>query len=122
MKLIDTSSWVHALRKSGSEAIRLRVQELLESGEAAWCPVVRLELWNGVGSDRDRKALRALEAVLPELPMSRTVWEYAYDLADRCRRHGRTAPMPDLLIGACARVHGVDLEHDDRHYDWLMTL
>jgi predicted nucleic acid-binding protein len=122
VKLVDTSSWVHALRRQGDAAVRSRVKSLMEAGEAAWCPMVRLELWNGVRSDNDRKSLLALEKVVPELPVTEEVWQAACDLAERCRRAGKTAPIQDVLIGACARVHGVELEHDDRHYDWLPTL
>ncbi len=122
MKLIDTSSWIHALRRQGSVEVRDRVKALLDAGEAAWCSMVRLELWNGVGSEKDRKILLALEEVIPELPVTDEIWQAAYDLADRCRRTGKTAPVQDILIAACARTYRVGLEHDDRHYDWLMTV
>jgi predicted nucleic acid-binding protein len=122
VKLIDTSSWVHALRRNGDPEIRARVKALLEAGEAAWCPMVRLELWNGVGSEGDRKSLRALEDVLPDLPVTEDVWQTAVDLADRCRRAGKTTPIQDVLITACARHHRVDIEHDDAHFSWLLTL
>lgn len=121
MTLVDTSSWVHALRRAGNASVRKRVAALMESGEAAWCAMVRLELWNGVGSENDRRALRALEEVLPDLAIDDAVWRQAHELADRGRKTGRTAPVQDLLIAACARRHGVPLEHDDRHYDWLMS-
>lgn len=84
--------------------------------------MVRLELWNGVGSSHDREALEALGKALPELPMTQDVWKEAYALADQCRVSGYTAPVQDVLIAACARVHGVDLEHEDKHYDWLMKI
>ncbi len=122
MKLIDTSSWIHALRRQGSGEVRDRVKALLDAGEAAWCSMVRLELWNGVGSEKDRKILLALEEVIPELPITDEIWHAANDLANSCRRTGKTAPVQDILIAACARTHRVDLEHDDRHYDWLMTI
>ena len=48
MKLIDTSSWIDALRRDGDPQIRARVVALMASGEAAWCDLVRLELWNGL--------------------------------------------------------------------------
>lgn len=50
MILINTSCWVHALRRAGNPVIRARVKALMEAGEAAWCPPIRLELWNGVGA------------------------------------------------------------------------
>jgi hypothetical protein len=122
MTLIDTSCWVQALRRTGNPAVRERVRALMEAGEAAWCPVVRLELWNGVGSEHDRRSLRALEEVLPELALDGNVWQAACELADRCRKAGRTAPVQDVLIAACARHHGVAVQRDDAHFDWLMKL
>src|SRR3990172_1110119 len=62
--LVDSSLWVHQLRKSGDPAKRDRVNALLESGEAAWCPPVRFELWRGVTNDAERKTLRRYEGLL----------------------------------------------------------
>lgn len=120
MTLVDTSSWIHFLRRSGDPRVRDRVTALLEADEAAWCPMVRLELWNGVGSDRDREVLRELGTLLVELPVGPETWAAAAEMADRCRSQGRTAPVQDILIAACARQHRVGIEAVDRHYDWLM--
>jgi len=117
--LVDSSLWVHQLRKSGDPAKRDRVNALLESGEAAWCAVVRLELWRGVSNDGERKTLRRYEAVLPEYDMTSDVWERAIRLADRGRAAGITVPLPDLLIFACAMIHELELAHDDVHFDQL---
>ena len=59
MKLVDTSAWIHQLRRKGDAAVRSRVEALLKAGEAAWCSAVRLELWNGVGSEAGRRILRS---------------------------------------------------------------
>lgn len=122
MKLVDTSAWVHQIRRRGDARIRARVEALLESGDAAWCPLVRLELWNGVGSDLDRRILREYEATLPELPITDQVWRAAYRLADRCRAGGRNAGSNDILIAACARVHGVGMEYADSDFDRILAL
>jgi predicted nucleic acid-binding protein len=97
--LVDTSSWVHYLRRRGDAAVAERVSVLLENGEAPWCPPVRLELWNGVGDEGDRRILRDFERTLPELPVTEDVWTTAFALAERCRRAGKTAPAIDVLIG-----------------------
>src|SRR6266536_2649084 len=110
MKLVDSSSWVHGLRRGGKPEIADRVRRLVESGEAAWCPAIRLELWNGVGGDADRRILRDFEQTLPELGITDDVWAGACALA------------VDVVIAACARHHGVEVEHDDSHFDFLMTL
>ena len=120
--LVDSSLWVHQLRKSGDPAKRNRVNELLESGEAGWCPVVRLELWRGVTNDSERKTLRRYEALLPDYEISEEVWKQSIQLADRARASGVTVPMADLLIFACAKIHGLEVAHDDTHFDELLKL
>ncbi len=120
--LVDSSLWVHQLRKSGDPAKRDRVNGLLESGEAAWCPVVRLELWRGVTNDAERRTLRRYEALLPDYEMTAAIWARAIRLADRGRASGVTAPLGDLLVFACAKVHGLEIAHDDEHFDTLAKI
>lgn len=120
--LVDSSLWVHQLRKSGDAAKRDRVNTLLENGEAAWCPVVRLELWRGVTNDTERKTLRRYQALLPDYEISADVWTRSIQTADRARASGVTVPLADLLIFACAKVHGLDVAHDDTHFDELMKV
>ena len=105
------------LRADGDKAARKRVESLLLAGEACWCPMIRLELWNGARGDRDKKALRDFERTLPELPITEAVWKAAYALAVQARRDGVTAPASDILIAACAKVHGATLEHSDSDFD-----
>jgi predicted nucleic acid-binding protein len=120
--LVDSSLWVHQLRRSGDPDKRARVEALLQAGSACWCPPVRLELWRGVATDADRKALRRYEALLPSHPITPEVWERAIGLADQGRAAGVTIPLADLLVFACARVHDLDLAHADGHFDALAKL
>jgi len=120
--LVDSSLWVHQLRKSGDPAKRDRVNALLTSGEAAWCPAVRLELWRGVTNDAERKTLRRYETLLPDYEISVEVWNRSIQLADRARASGVTVPLADLLIFACATIHGLEVAHDDSHFDELTKL
>jgi predicted nucleic acid-binding protein len=121
MTIIDTSLWVHQLRRQGDAEKRRRVEELLLSGEAAWCAPIRLELWRGIGTDKEARVLREYEQVLPEYAISDEIWDQACDLAHSCRRQGKTAPFADILIAACARHHKVEVAHDDAHFDFLMV-
>ena len=120
--LVDSSLWVHQLRKSGDPTGRARVNALLESGDAAWCPPVRLELWRGVTNDAERKTLRRYELLLPDYEISADVWAQSIQLADRGRAFGVTVPLADLLIFACATLHGLDIAHDDAHFDELAEI
>ena len=122
MILVDSSSWIHFLRPNGDPKERSRVEAALTSGEACWCPLVRLELWNGAAGDRDRKSLRDFEDVLLEIAIDDDVWASAYELARRARSAGVSAPATDILIAACARRHGADLETADSDFERLAAL
>ena len=119
MVLVDTSSWIHFLRPGGDAAVRARVESLLQNGTARWCPMVRLELWNGAGGDREKKVLKEFERLIPELEITPEVWSAAYELARRCRAAGVSAPACDLVIHACARYHGAGLEHADGDFSQI---
>jgi predicted nucleic acid-binding protein len=120
--LIDTSSWIHLLRPNGDPAIRSRVERALQSGDACWCSMVRLELWNSAGGDREKKVLRDFEKLLPELSIDAEVWRAAFELARRARTAGVSIPATDLLIAACARHHSADLEHADSDFTYLANV
>jgi len=122
VKLVDTSAWVQQMRPRGDPTVRARVEELLRFGEAAWCAMVRLELWNGINNEAERKRLKEYEAVIPDLPITNHVWEEAFRLASRYRAAGKTIPATDVLIAACARVHGVQIEHRDADFDLIADL
>jgi predicted nucleic acid-binding protein len=122
MILIDTSSWIHQMRERGDLEVRQRVVTLLATGLAAWCALVRLELWAGVHDEKERKVLREYEQVIPELDITSEVWDEACALSNRCRKAGKTAPNTDYLIAACARHHKVSVESADAHFTFLMKL
>lgn len=122
MTLVDTSSWIDALRRDGDPAIRARVEALVRAGDAAWCDMVRLELWNGVRGSAEKKQMEDLEADVTNLPTTDAVWAKARLLAQRARAKGVTAPGADVLIAACAWEHRVPLEHDDAHLAALARL
>ncbi|MCE2455312.1 MAG: PIN domain-containing protein [Gemmatimonadetes bacterium] len=116
---MDTSSWIHLLRPNGDTAVRARVQAALKSGEACWCPIVQLELWNGARGARERKVLREFARVLPEAPIDADVWTTAFGLAAQARTRGVTVPATDVLIAACALQHDAELESADSDFEKL---
>ena len=62
------------------------------------------------------RVLPHFSAVLPDLAMGEEVRSAAYELARRARVRGVTVPATDLVIAACARVHGADLESADSDF------
>ena len=122
MLLIDTPSWIHFLRPDGDPGVHARVEAALESGEACWCPIVQLELWNGALGGHEQRVLQEFARVLPDLAIDSDVWRKAYELATQARARGVTAPATDVLIAACALHHGADLESADSDFDHLAAV
>jgi predicted nucleic acid-binding protein len=122
MRLVDTSCWIHAFRRRGDPAIRARLAELVKAGEAAWCAPIRLELWSGIGDDRERRILCEFERMIPDFPVTGDVWREACALAALGRRNDKSFPVTDLLVAACAWHYQLELDHDDRHFDELARL
>ena len=120
--LLDTSLWTCALRRKGYENERAQVFSMIESGQAAWCDAVRLELWRGVSSDYDRNMLVKLANEIPNLPMDQNTWNLSFKMASLGRANGKQFPSPDLLIFSCAYQHRVKLLSRDKHFDELNDL
>ena len=120
--LVDSSSWIEALRKKGRIDVRERVKSLLIDGAAAWRDMVAVELWNGARGAYEKKRLLELEKDILCLPTTTEVWFMARRLAEKCRGAGMTAPSADLVIASCALIHGADIEHCDEHIDFIINL
>jgi len=120
--LVDTSSWIEALRVSGRPEIRERVRHLLLNGSAAWCEMVLVELWNGARGRYEKKKLAELERGIPCLSITSDVWGLAMELARKCRNAGKTVPSTDLVITACALFHRAGIEHCDEHINTILKV
>jgi predicted nucleic acid-binding protein len=122
MTLLDTSSLVHFLRRKGDPVVKARLRGILRGGDAAICDMVAVELWMGVGSEEDARAVEALTSVLVLLPTDAGVWNLARRLAARCRREGRPVPASDVVIAACAFANGAGIDAEDAHFEVLRNL
>lgn len=118
--LIDTSSWIEALRRNGDGTVRNKVKRLLSSGAAVLCDMVILELWNGAQGDSEKKMLRNLQNELYVLPMDNETWSYALRLAKKCRLLGFAVPASDIVIASCAFRYTTDLIHCDSDFDLII--
>ncbi len=122
MILVDTSSWIHFLRPQGDGPVRNRVENALINGEACWCPLVRLELWNGARGQKEQRVLKEFGQIIPELPINDEVWQRAVDMARIARARGITVPATDILIAACARQHDAAIEAADSDFDLIAPI
>jgi len=121
VKLVDTSAWIEFLRERESKTAD-GVEALLAEGEAGWCDLIATELWNGARGEKERKALQELEEAVTLFPLDTAVWQQARRLAQKCRQVGVTVPTVDLVVAACAFRHGLEIEHDDEHFDIVQTV
>ena len=117
--IIDTSSWIEALRKDGRREIRERVQKILEEGKGASCEPIILELLNGTRDRAERAIIEDYETMLVCFPISQEVWQLARRMAITLRSKGFGLPVVDLIIGACAYHHRAAIEHSDKHFEIL---
>ncbi|MEW6378173.1 MAG: PIN domain-containing protein [bacterium] len=120
--LIDTSSWIEALRNNGRTDIRERVRMMLINGLAVWCDMVAIELWNGAKGDYEKRKLTELENVITSLPMTKEVWNFARELTKKCRSAGVSVPAADLIITSCALFYNIGIEHCDKHIGKILEI
>ena len=120
--LVDTSSWVEALRVTGRADVRQNVLNLMLDGRAAWCDMVAVELWNGARGDYEKKKLAEIEKEISCLQTTPEVWNKARELAKVCRKAGQTVPSADLVISACALTHNAGFEHCDEHIGFILRV
>ena len=117
--LIDSSSWIEALRVKGDPTVRERVRALLNEGRAAWCDIVALELWHGARGPKEKVVLAEFQRTLTCFEIGKSVWAEALKLAVKTRDAGLTVPTADLIIASCAFINDLGIEHCDKHLTLL---
>jgi predicted nucleic acid-binding protein len=115
--LVDTSAWLHALRKESVPAVKSRVDELLKDNMVVTTAMIKLEILGGTKTDKEFKRLKNYLDALDDLEISGQQWEKAYELSFSLRRKGLTIPYTDILIAACALTADLTLVHVDAHFD-----
>lgn len=122
MHLVDTSVWIHALRPSGSAAVRDQLRPLILNGDVAVTEWILLELMTGLRSSEKAESL--LQSFLPvvRLPFEPSWWELAWDTAARLRRDGISPTAADCLIATVALKHQVVLVHCDGDFESMKPI
>jgi len=112
--LIDTSAWVDFFR--GTSKTADTVAELIEKGQASICGVISYELIQGAKSDDEALHLSGVLSALHYIEMTSDLWISAGNISAGLRRKGITLPMSDLLVGAIALEHGIEVLTLDEHF------
>jgi predicted nucleic acid-binding protein len=122
--LLDNSAWARLEVPALPEHRRTEIATMIESGEIAVCAPFLLEAGWSVRSATHHDQLLVDLLQLPRLRIDADVEDAALDARrDLARRgHHRSASPSDLLIAACAHVHGAGVLHYHRDYDVLVEL
>jgi predicted nucleic acid-binding protein len=114
MILIDTSAWIEFFR--GRDPFAAAVDEALDSGEAAICGPIEMELRRGLADERERNTVLPLLEACHVLGQPAQLWTDAGDLGFLLRRRGITPKSIDLLIAAYALSHSAALLTRDKDF------
>ena len=117
--LIDSSVWISVVRPGGDEELKEEVGTLLQTGQAAICAPVWMELYRGIRGKREDAELQRLRELCHWLDFDAACWDLAGSNGRIYLRAGVNVPTGDLLVHVCARRHGVRLLHRDRHFDLM---
>lgn len=117
--LVDTSTWVEALRRGGNAQAREWLRRALAEQRVVTAPPVKAELLSGAVSEEHFARLKKDLDALPVLGRDEEVWGLAAEYNFRLRRRGVSVPLVDVLIACWAIVHNCTLAHHDRHYEMI---
>ncbi len=122
MYLVDTSAWIHALRPSGSPAIREMIRPLIVSDRTAVTEWIILELMTGLTRAEGKETLLRRMAPVTRLPFDPEWWTRCWDGAARLRKAGVTATAADCMIATIAMGHGATLIHCDADFEAMKRI
>jgi predicted nucleic acid-binding protein len=115
--LIDKS----ALARMPLEPVRERLAPIIESGEAATCAIIDLEILFSARNAEEHERIRQRRALAyHSLPITEENLQRAITIQGELARSGRhRIPIPDLIIAAIAEAAGLILLHYDRDFDLI---
>jgi predicted nucleic acid-binding protein len=119
--LVDKS----ALARLHLEPVRAVLGPLLTQGRLATCAIVDLEaLFSARTADEYERTLDLRRSNYTTLPITQEVCARAIHVQHELSRQGRHrgAGIPDLLIAACAELHGVTVLHYDHDFELIGSI
>jgi len=119
--LLDKS----AAYRAHVDAVRRRLEPLMERGLLARCGVTDLEFGVSARSGADHRSVGIYRRdALEYLTTPDTVWDRAWQVQEALADTGlhRTVKIPDLIIAAIAEHHGVSVLHYDHDFERIATV
>jgi len=113
--LVDKS----ALARMGVESVRRRLGPIIESGAAATCSLIDLEvLYSARGADDHRRIRRSRQQAYERVPLDEAIFQRAIEVQGLLALQSQhRLPIPDLVIAAAAESAGLTVLHYDHDFD-----
>lgn len=118
--LIDKS----ALARMKHPRAQARIGPIIESGEAATCAVIDLEvLFSARNGHQHSQARLRRELAYRRIPLTEEIFERAIEVQGLLARRGRhRLPIPGLIIAAAAESEDMIVLHYDADFDAIATV
>jgi predicted nucleic acid-binding protein len=111
-----------ALARLHLPAVREELEPLITRALVGICGVTELEMLYSARNIQERARMKEqLEASLDRVDIPEDIWERAADIQEAVTEQAqhRSASIPDLIVAATARAHGLAILHYDRDFDTI---
>lgn len=111
-----------ALARLHLPAVREELEPLMMRALVGICGVTELEMLYSARNIQERARMKEqLEASLNQIDTPEDIWEQASEIQEALTEQAqhRSASIPDLLVAATARAHGLEILHYDRDFDTI---
>lgn len=115
--LVDSSYYIQLLRKGQDPLQALALTAATR--DLAVCGVVRCEVGRGLRESRVLKRFQDFWNAMIYVPTDESIWNSAGETLWQLDRKGLTLPLPDVIIGCCARRIGATLLTVDPHFSLI---
>ena len=118
--LIDKS----AFARLPLPTVRDRLAPLLTDGKVAVTGIGMIEILYSAQNNEHFEENRNLLSFMPRVEVSERIVDRALDVQELMVRNGthRAVGVPDLVLAACAEMHGLTLLHYDSDFDLIAAV
>lgn len=113
-----------ALARMTHERVRERLGPIIESGEAATCSIVDLEVLFSARNQQDHETIRERRLLAYDrVPLTQDVFDRAVEVQGALAKRGHhRLPIPDLIVAAAAESAGLVVLHYDADFERIAAV
>lgn len=113
-----------ALARMTHERVRERLGPIIESGEAATCSIVDLDVLFSARNHQDHETIRERRLLAYDrVPLTQDVFDRAVEVQGALAKRGHhRLPIPDLIVAAAAESAGLVVLHYDADFERIAAV